>query len=252
VSHHIIEVDDLSFVYPDGTTALKGVSLQILHGESVALIGENGAGKSTLLMQFNGTLLPTSGEVRIGHVAVAEKTLPEIRRSVGMVFQNSDDQLFMPTVEDDVAFGPCNLGFSVEEVAREVDLALEKVGLAHLKKREPHHLSGGEKKRVAIATVLSMDPNVLAMDEPTAGLDPKSRRSLIALLKSFSHTKILASHDLDMVAEVCDRVVVIYDGEIAADGPAREILGNADLLNRCSLEPPLGTLGCPVCRKNGI
>ncbi|NOY74944.1 MAG: ABC transporter ATP-binding protein [Kiritimatiellaeota bacterium] len=247
MSHHIVEVDNVFFKYPDGTSALRGVDLEITHGESVALIGENGAGKSTLLMQFNGSLLPTSGEVRIGHALVRGKTLPEIRRTVGMVFQNSDDQLFMPTVEDDVGFGPFNLGFSGEEVARKVDLALEDVGLPELKRRSPHHLSGGEKKRIAIATVLSMDPKILVMDEPTLGLDPKSRRSLIGLLKSFSHTKILASHDLDMVAEVCDRVVVIFDGVIEADGPVGKILGDEALLKRCSLEPPSGMRNCPFC-----
>ena len=235
MSHHIIEVENLCFEYPDGTSALNGINLEITHGESVALIGENGAGKSTLLMQLNGSLLPTSGEVRIGSVPVSRKTLPDIRRNVGMVFQNSDDQLFMPTVEDDVAFGPINLGLASEEVSARVAEALKSVGLPDVGKRQPHHLSGGEKKRVAIATVIAMAPKVLAMDEPTAELDPKSRRSLIALLKSFKHTKILASHDLDMVADVCERVIVVFKGRIEADGPAAGILSDHSLLERCSL-----------------
>jgi len=182
VSHHIIEVDDLSFVYPDGTAALKGVSLQILHGESVALIGENGAGKSTLLMQFNGTLLPTSGEVRIGHVAVAEKTLPEIRRSVGMVFQNSDDQLFMPTLYEDVAFGLLNKGMKPEELDRTVRRALAERGLNGLEEKFPGHLSGGQKRLASLAGVLVMEPGILLLDEPSTNLDPKSRRNLIQQL----------------------------------------------------------------------
>ena len=230
-----MEVVNLGYSYPDGTVALNGVDFRITHGESVALIGENGAGKSTLLTHLNGSLLASAGEVRIGDLVVSKRNLPVIRSTVGMVFQNADDQLFMPTVEDDVSFGPLNMGLSNDEVIRRIDSALDLVGVLSLKKRSSHRLSGGEKRRVAIASVLSMEPKILAMDEPTSGLDPKSRRLLIALLKSFNQTKILASHDFDMIAGVCDRTIVIYKGEVAADGPTAEILADISLLERCSL-----------------
>jgi cobalt/nickel transport system ATP-binding protein len=239
MSHHIIEAEDLHYIYPDKTEALNGINFKITHGESVAIIGENGAGKSTLLMHLNGSLLPSSGEMRIGHIPVTKKTLTSIRQNVGMVFQNPDDQLFMSSVFDDVAFGPLNMGLSEEEVKIRVDKALETVGLPDKKERHPHHLSGGEKRRIAIASVLSMSPNVLAMDEPSSDLDPKSRRMLIKLLKSFNHTKIIASHDLDLVAEVCERTIIIFKGKVEKDAPTEEIFKDIDLLNRCSLEQPL-------------
>jgi cobalt/nickel transport system ATP-binding protein len=247
MSHHIVEVKNLRHAYPDGTVALRDVSFRITHGESVAIIGANGAGKSTLLLHLNGYLAPTAGEIRIGDFPLTRATLPEIRRSVGMVFQDPDDQLFMPTVHDDVAFGPLNLGLPGEEVGRRVQTALEQVGAAHLANKPPYHLSGGEKKRVAIATVLSMSPDILVMDEPTSGLDPFARRQLMALLRDFHHTKIFTSHDLDMVIELCERTIVLHGGEIKADGPTREIFNNEDLLARCYLEKPLSMQGCPIC-----
>jgi cobalt/nickel transport system ATP-binding protein len=247
MSHHIVEVKNLRHAYPDGTVALRDVSFRITHGESVAIIGANGAGKSTLLLHLNGYLAPTAGEIRIGDFPLTRATLPEIRRSVGMVFQDPDDQLFMPTVHDDVAFGPFNLGLPGEEVGRRVQTALEQVGAAHLANKPPYHLSGGEKKRVAIATVLSMSPDILVMDEPTSGLDPFARRQLMALLRDFHHTKIFTSHDLDMVIELCERTIVLHGGEIKADGPTREIFNNEDLLARCYLEKPLSMQGCPIC-----
>jgi cobalt/nickel transport system ATP-binding protein len=247
MSHHIVEVKNLRHAYPDGTVALRDVSFRITHGESVAIIGANGAGKSTLLLHLNGYLAPTAGEIRIGDFPLTRATLPEIRRSVGMVFQDPDDQLFMPTVHDDVAFGPFNLGLPNEEVGRRVQTALEQVGAAHLANKPPYHLSGGEKKRVAIATVLSMSPDILVMDEPTSGLDPFARRQLMALLRDFHHTKIFTSHDLDMVIELCERTIVLHGGEIKADGPTREIFNNEDLLARCYLEKPLSMQGCPIC-----
>jgi cobalt/nickel transport system ATP-binding protein len=247
MSHHIVEVKNLRHAYPDGTVALRDVSFRITHGESVAIIGANGAGKSTLLLHLNGYLAPTAGEIRIGDFPLTRATLPEIRRSVGMVFQDPDDQLFMPTVHDDVAFGPFNLGLPDKEVERRVQNALEQVGAAHLANKPPYHLSGGEKKRVAIATVLSMSPDILVMDEPTNGLDPFARRQLMALLMDFHHTKIFTSHDLDMVIELCERTIILHDGEVKADGPTGEIFNNKDLLARCRLEKPLSMQGCPVC-----
>jgi cobalt/nickel transport system ATP-binding protein len=247
MSHHIVEVANLRHVYPDGTEALRGVSFRITHGESVAIIGANGAGKSTLLLHLNGHLIPTEGSVRIGDFPLTRATLPEIRRTVGMVFQNPDDQLFMPTVYDDVAFGPLNLGFPRDEVEQRVRAALEQVGSAHVMHKAPYHLSGGEKKRVAIATVLSMSPDILVMDEPTSGLDPCARRQLMQLLREFRHTKIFTSHDLDMVLNVCERTIVLHEGEVRADGPTREIFANDQLLQESRLERPLSMQGCPVC-----
>ncbi len=250
MSHHIVEVKNLRHVYPDGTEALRSVSFRITHGESVAIIGANGAGKSTLLLHLNGHLIPTEGSIRIGDFPLTRATLPEIRRTVGMVFQNPDDQLFMPTVYDDVAFGPLNLGFPREEVEQRVQDALEQVGAAHVKNKAPYHLSGGEKKRVAIATVLSMSPDILVMDEPTSGLDPCARRQLMQLLREFHHTKIFTSHDLDMVLDVCERTIVLHEGEVMADGPTREIFANERLLQECRLEKPLSMQGCPVCGRS--
>ncbi|MDD3814976.1 MAG: ABC transporter ATP-binding protein [Desulfocapsaceae bacterium] len=249
MSHHIVEVKHLQHIYADGTVALQDVSLTIHHGESVAIIGANGAGKSTLLLHLNGYLTANSGEIRIGDFPLTKKTLPEIRRTVGMVFQDADDQLFMPTVFDDVAFGPFNLGLPVDEVKQRVKAVLEQVGAAHLQEKPPYHLSGGEKKRVAIATVLSMSPDILVMDEPTSGLDPFARRQLMGLLRDFQHTKIFTSHDLDMVVELCQRTIVLHKGIVKADGPTLEIFNDDALLAECRLEKPLSMQGCPVCGK---
>lgn len=249
MSHHYVDVRDLSYRYPDGTEALRGVTFRITHGEAVAIIGANGAGKSTLLQHLNGIIVPTQGSVTIGDIPVSSGTLEQIRRSVGFVFQDSDDQLFMPTVLEDVAFGPLNLGLSPQDARERARAALEEVGLAGLEGKSPWHLSGGEKKRVAIATVLALSPDILVMDEPTSGLDPHARRQLMTLLSRFTHTRIIATHDLDMVLELCDRVVVLADGRIHADGPPREIFRDRDLLDRCRLEPPLSLQGCPVCNR---
>jgi len=247
MSHHITEVKDLYYTYPDGREALNGVSFRIHHGESVGIVGANGAGKSTLLMLLVGVLYPCKGEVLVGEMPVVKKTLPLIRQRVGMVFQDPDDQLFMPTVYDDVAFGPRNYKLDEQEVERRVIQSIEKVGIAHLKDRAPYKLSGGEKRAAAIATILSMIPDILAMDEPTSALDPKSRRRLITLLKSFSHTKIIATHDLDMVFELCERTIVLKDGKVITDGPTAGILTDMDLMDNCGLEVPLSLQNCPVC-----
>lgn len=247
MSHHIVEAIAAEYEYPDKTKALQGISLRITHGESVAIIGRNGVGKSTLLSLLAGVALPTAGAVRIGDFPLNRNTLKAIRRSVGMVFQNPDDQLFMPTVHDDVAFGPLNLGFPPDEVNARVTAALETVGAAHLANRPPYKLSGGQKRAVAIATVLSMSPDILVMDEPSAGLDHQARRQLIELLLTFSHTKIVATHDLDLALDICARTILLSDGKIAADGLSRDILMDSALLAKHGLEKPLRLQGCPVC-----
>lgn len=247
MSHHIVEVKNLKFTYPDGTPALQDISFRITHGESVAVVGENGAGKSTLLLHLNGYLMSGNGNIRIGDYPLTKGTLKEVRRTVGMVFQDPDDQLFMPTVYDDVAFGPLNLSLPPEEVNRRVDSALFTVGASHLKNRPPYRLSGGEKRAVSIATVLAMSPDILVMDEPTSNLDPRARRKLIELLKTFKHTKIIATHDLDMVMDLCERTIVIHKGQVMADGPTAEIFMNRELLAESHLEKPLRMQGCPVC-----
>lgn len=217
MSHHYIQFKDVDYSYPGGKKALDGVSFRIDHGEKVALLGVNGAGKSTLLLHTNGLLLPQRGEVNIGDVPVGKKTLPIVRQNVGMVFQNPDDQLFMSTVEEDVAFGPANMGLPEEEIRRMVSSALHAVGAEDLANRSPWQLSGGQKRRVAIATVLSMEPNILVLDEPTSNLDWSARRQLIGLLKGFDHTILVATHDLAMVNELCGRILIIDHGKIIAD-----------------------------------
>lgn len=247
MSHHTISVRGLGFSYPDGTRALEDVSFEVGHGEAIAVVGANGAGKSTLLMHLNGLLSPSEGEVRIGGTPVTRSTLKDIRRTVGMVFQDPDDQLFMPSVFEDVAFGPMNLGLPADDVAARADEALRRVGAAHLKERPPYRLSGGEKRAVAIATVLAMEPNMLVMDEPSSGLDPQARRRLIELLASFEHTRIVATHDLDLAAALCERTIVMSAGRVTADGPTREVFSDDGLLAASGLERPLGMQACPVC-----
>lgn len=247
MSHHIVETKELHFSYPDGHAALKGVSFRITHGESVGIVGANGAGKSTLLLHLIGALLPKQGTVRVGDYPVTAKTLQKIRQSVGMVFQDPDDQLFMPTVFDDVAFGPLYQGLPYEEVRYRVWQALETVGALHLKERPPYKLSGGEKRAVAIATVLSMEPDILVLDEPSAALDPSARRRLIGLLAGFTHTKIIASHDLDLVLDLCQRTIVLSDGVVIADGATQEIFSNEAILAQGKLEKPLRLQACPIC-----
>lgn len=238
MSHHIVETRNLFFTYSDGTEALKGVSFRIEHGEAVALVGGNGAGKSTLLLHLNGYLPAARGEVVIGDTPVTPKTAGAARRAVGMVFQDPDDQLFMPTVAEDVAFGPLNAGLPREQVEARMNSALERVGMTHVRERPPYHLSAGEKREVAIATVLAMEPDILVMDEPSSHLDPRARRRLIELLQSFKHTRIIATHDLELVVEVCSRVIVLDGGRVVADGPARDILNDEALMLAHGLERP--------------
>ena len=238
MSHHVVEVKDLAFAYPDGTQALRGVSFRVLHGECVAVIGGNGAGKSTLLQHLNGYLLPGSGAVRVGDFLLGRDTVDQVRRSVGMVFQDPDDQLFMPTVFEDVAFGPLNFGLDAATAEARVMLALERVGMAHLRERPPYKLSAGEKRAVALATALVMSPDVMVMDEPSSNLDPRGRRRLIDLLRSFPHTRIIATHDLEMVVELCPRVILLDRGQVMADGATADILGREELMLEHGLEKP--------------
>jgi cobalt/nickel transport system ATP-binding protein len=243
VSHHIVAVDGLGYVYPDGTSALHGVSFRVEHGESVAVVGANGAGKSTLLMHLNGTLAPTTGKVIVGDLPLTAGTAREVRRTVGMVFANPDDQLFMPTVREDVAFGPLNLGLAVEDVHERVNASLEKVGALHIADRPPYRLSSGEKRLAAVATVLAMGPSILIMDEPSSNLDPRARRLLIELLLTFDHSKIIATHDLDLVLDVCPRTIVMCGGRVSADGETKRIFADEKLLQSCRLEQPLAWRG---------
>lgn len=238
MSHHYLRFDDVHYRYPNGYEALCGVSFCITYGEKVALVGANGAGKSTLLLHTNGLLIPSQGEVVMGGIKLTRRTLPLVRQSVGLVFQDSDNQLFMPTVEEDVAFGPSNMRLEPEEIRRRVTEALDAVGALHLRGASPFRLSGGQKKRVAIATVLSMEPSVLVMDEPTSNLDPRARRQIIDLIRRFGHTTLIATHDMEMVLDLCDRTIVMKQGRIVADGSTRHVFGDLALLEECGLEQP--------------
>lgn len=236
-----IDVRSLEFAYPDGRVALRGVDMRIERGEKVAILGPNGAGKSTLLLHLNGLLHGNAGEVRIMGRQVREddkRALQEVRALVGVVFQDPDDQLFSPSVYEDVAFGPIYMGLPQDEVERRVKEALAQVGLDDYGDRMPFHLSGGEKKRAAIATVLSMRPAALALDEPSAGLDPRARRGLIRLLDGLEQTIVATTHDLHMVREIFPRSIVMDGGQVAADAATRDILADAALLDKHGLEMP--------------
>lgn len=242
MSHHYIEFKNVSYSYPDGVDALRNVSFRITHGEKVALMGLNGAGKSTLLKLCNGLLLPTEGEVNIGGIAVTSKTLRLVRQSVGMVFQNPDDQLFMNTVAGDVGFGPVNMGLEKAEVERRVDAALRRVDCLYLKERQPFTLSGGQKRSVAIATVLSMEPNILVLDEPTSNLDWKARRNVMEIIRDFDHTCLVATHDIPLVRELCRRVIFIDGGQVIADNLTENIFNDRQLLESVGLTD--ADIGC--------
>jgi cobalt/nickel transport system ATP-binding protein len=250
MSHHLIDFIDVCYSYPDGNKAVKNIDIRIHHGESVAIVGANGAGKSTMLKLLVGILMPERGEIRLGDLPVTKKTLNRVRQIVGFTFQDPEDQLFNTSVYNDVAFGPRNYGLDENEVEKRVVRALQTVGIEHLMHRAPYKLSGGEKRAASIATVLSMEPNVLAMDEPSSALDPKSRRRLIKLLQGFDHTKLIATHDLDMVLELCNRTIVLKDGRIEYDGPTIEIMRDSALLEQCGLEQPLILQGCSICNAN--
>lgn len=235
-----VVVSNLEFAYPDGRIALRGVELTVEAGERVAILGPNGAGKTTLALHLNGIHEPKSGSVAIGDLPVAKEHLPEIRRRVGLVFQDSNDQLFMPNVGEDVAFGPANLGFSGLELEERVTSALTAVGGPELISRPSHHLSGGERRRAALATVLAMDPDVLVFDEPSSDLDGAGRRELVATLDRLEMTQLVITHDLPLALELCPRAVIMRDGRVVADGTTRELLTNAELLGENRLELPFG------------
>ena len=230
-------IENLSFSYPNDHVALREVSLQIRRGEKVALVGPNGAGKSTLMLHLNG-ILDGRGQVQVAGLPVTKPNLPTIRAKVGLVFQNPDDQLFSPTVFDDVAFGPLHMGLPENEVRARVVRALEQVGMSDYADRLSHHLSVGEKKRVAIATVLSMDPEILILDEPSAGLDPRARRALINQLRELPITMLVSTHDMRMVSELFPRVVIMDEGRIVADGPTDLLMNDTALLEAHGLERP--------------
>ncbi|MEY2820148.1 MAG: hypothetical protein RL275_3611 [Chloroflexota bacterium] len=236
-SGDVLAVNDLHFSYPDGHTALNGVSFKLCEGDKVALVGPNGAGKSTLMLHLNG-ILGGKGEVEVAGMRLTRDNLPAIRAMVGLVFQSPDDQLFSPTVFEDVAFGPLHMGLPEGEVRARVDAALEAVRMTAYRDRLSHHLSVGEKKRIAIATVLSMNPNLLVLDEPSAGLDPRARRTLINLLRDLPITMLVSTHDMSMVRELFPRTIVMDDGRVVADGLTMDILENETLLNAHGLEKP--------------
>ncbi|GAA1290786.1 putative ABC transporter ATP-binding protein [Planotetraspora silvatica] len=235
-----LQVSGLAYAYPDGTQALFGVDLTITRGERVALLGPNGAGKTTLVMHLNGILTAGHGTVEVAGLLVRADTLREIRRRVGLVFQDPDDQLFMPTVREDVAFGPANLGVRGAELERRVADALDRVGMLEAADRPPHHLSFGQRRRVAVATVLAMEPEILVLDEPSSNLDPASRRELAQILKNLDVTVLMVTHDLPYALELCERSLILSRGVIAADGATRSLLADDELLAAHRLELPYG------------
>ncbi|MDQ7904713.1 ABC transporter ATP-binding protein [Phytohabitans sp. ZYX-F-186] len=237
-----LDVRGVGYAYPDGHVALRGVDLSVRRGERVALLGPNGAGKTTLVLHLNGILDGGGGSVAVGGLTVDRDraTLAEIRRRVGVVFQDPDDQLFLPTVGEDVAFGPANLGLRGAELTARVDEALAAVGMSEHRDRAPHHLSFGQRRRVAVATVLSMRPEILVLDEPSSNLDPAARRELAEILRSLPVTLLMVTHDLPYALELCDRSVILDEGRIVADAPTRELLADPDLLAAHRLELPYG------------
>lgn len=243
MSEKSLEVSGLAFAYPDGQQALFGVDLSIGRGERVAVLGPNGAGKTTLVMHLNGILHGGIGSVRVAGMPIDvddKQALLEIRRRVGIVFQDPDDQLFMPTVAQDVAFGPANLGLTTDEINERVEQALSAVGMLEFADRAPHHLSFGQRRRVAVATVLAMRPEILVLDEPSSNLDPASRRELAETLNALDVTMLMVTHDLPYALELCERSVILSGGVIAADGPTLEILSNAEVMAAHRLELPFG------------
>ncbi len=239
----LLKIKDLSFTYEDGNKVLDGLNLTAHDGESIGIVGANGIGKSTLMKLLVGLYLNFEGELEVAGHPVNKKNLSHIREHVGYVFQDSDSQLFLSTVEEDVAFGPQNYGLSDEEVKRRVDEALEKVHITHLRGKHNYKLSGGEKKLAAIATILSMEPDIIIMDEPSIALDPRNRRNLIGILNEIQALKIITSHDLDFIMDTCTRALLLDEGRIIADGSVKDILTNKELLEEHGLELPLSLYG---------
>jgi cobalt/nickel transport system ATP-binding protein len=236
----VLDVRGLAFAYPDGHQALFGVDLHVHRGERVALLGPNGAGKTTLVLHLNGILAAGAGSVEVSGLPVNRDNIPEIRRRVGIVFQDPDDQLFMGTVRQDVGFGPANLGLKGDELEFRVQRALEQVGMAEYADRPPHHLSFGQRRRVAVATVLAMEPEILVLDEPSSNLDPASRRELADILRSLDVTVLMVTHDLPYALELCPRSVVLSDGYVVADGSTYDVLTDQELMHAHRLELPFG------------
>ncbi|MDH6518488.1 cobalt/nickel transport system ATP-binding protein [Streptomyces sp. SAI-208] len=235
-----LEVTGLAFAYPDGHQALFGVDFSIARGERVALLGPNGAGKTTLVLHLNGILSGGVGTVKVAGLPVGKEHMAEVRRRVGIVFQDPDDQLFMPTVREDVAFGPAAAGLKGPELEARVRTALERVGMADFAHRPPHHLSFGQRRRVAVATVLAMEPEILVLDEPSSNLDPASRRELADILRSLDVTVLMVTHDLPYALELCPRSLILSEGTIAADGKTAELLADDELMRAHRLELPFG------------
>ena len=241
-----LSTKNLSYTYPDGTHALKNVNMEILKGQKVAIMGPNGAGKSTLFSHFNGLTEPTSGYLEIDgkKMEYDKKTLLEVRQKVGIVFQDPNDQLFAPTVKEDVAFGPMNLGLSYEEVEKHVDEALKLVGMEKFKDKTPHHLSGGQQKRVAIAGIIAMRPEIMILDEPTAGLDPQGVDQVLSILNNLNKdgmSIVISSHDIEMVNGFAEKIFVLYEGQILESGDRHEIFSNKELLKKAHLKAPITT-----------
>lgn len=235
-----LAVQGLRFSYPGGPEVLRGLTVKVDDGERVAILGPNGAGKTTLMLHLIGILEPAAGSIEVAGLRLAEDTVREVRRRVGFVFQDPDDQLFMPTVREDVAFGPANYGLRGDDLARRVDSALERVGASHLGDATPHHLSGGERRRVSLATVLAMEPEILVLDEPSSNLDPAGRRELADVLKDLAVTMVMVTHDLPFALELCPRSVVVNDGAVVADGPTAGLLSDRALMTANRLELPAG------------
>jgi cobalt/nickel transport system ATP-binding protein len=247
-----LDVQGLAFVYPDGTQALFGIDLEVTPGERVAVLGPNGAGKTTLVLHLNGIHLPQRGSVEVGGLAVSKGNLQEIRRRVGIVFQDPDDQLFMPTVGQDVAFGPANMGLSGDELDERVRSALEAVGMQDTIDRAPHHLSFGQRRRVAVATVLAMRPQILVLDEPSSNLDPAGRRELAEILRSLDITMLMVTHDLPYALELCPRSLVMNRGAIVGDGDTVDILSDDRLMRANRLELPFGFYPAQAMRSREV
>lgn len=252
-----LETKNLSYTYHDGTQALKNVNIKIRKGEKIAIMGPNGAGKSTLFSHFNGLNEPTSGHVEIdGEKIIFERDeLIKVRQKVGIVFQDPNDQLFAPTVKEDVAFGPMNLGLEYSEVEKRIKESLEMVGMSGFEEKTPHHLSGGQQKRVAIAGIIAMRPDIMILDEPTAGLDPEGVDKVLDILNNLNNEGIsivISSHDIEMVNQFADKIFVLHDGEIIAEGDKHQIFSNKELLKKAHLKAPVTTEILYKLKENGL
>ena len=257
MEHIHLETKDLTYTYPDGTKALKKVNIQIKKGEKIAIMGPNGAGKSTLFSHFNGLTEPTSGHVEIdGEKIIFERDeLLKVRQKVGIVFQDPNDQLFAPTVKEDVAFGPMNLGLDYDEVEKRITESLEMVGMSGFEEKTPHHLSGGQQKRVAIAGIIAMRPDIMILDEPTAGLDPEGVDKVLDILNNLNEDGIsivISSHDIEMVNQFADKIFVLYNGEIIAQGDKHQIFSDKELLKKAHLKAPVTTEILYKLKENGL